>query len=106
MTAMTRSEAERLYTILDAHIGVFRQEEMPERAKSFYDEKREEFLETFTQGIPESYWFQGIACNSVSLMFDSIEGFHLVSDNASNHVKKVLADTTEKIKGQKVEITI
>lgn len=75
---MTRAEAARLYSTLDETIGVFREEDMSEKAIEFYEAKREEFIEQFSTEIPENYWFQGTVCLSASLIFDSIEGFHVV----------------------------
>lgn len=76
MAAIKRTEAETLYNILDETIGVFRQENMSKGAERFYKKKRIEFIETYSNNIPASFWFQGVDCPSVSLDFDSA-GFRL-----------------------------
>lgn len=79
--AMTRTEAERLYTILDEKLGFFRVENMSERALEFHNEKRDELIEYFTNSIPEEYWFQGINTPSANLTFNSIDGLRVVCVN-------------------------
>lgn len=97
MTAINKESAQALYTILNSEIGVFRQAEMSEGATKFHEKKQQEFVETFTEQIPESYWFQGIDCPSVTLNFDS-NGFHLTAPTHENSkVEKVIASTNRKI---------
>lgn len=78
MRIASREEAERLHTILDEVIGVFRERQMTEAAQTYWDRKREEFISQFTAQIPSTYWFQGGGCKSITLHFDST-GFRVVS---------------------------
>jgi hypothetical protein len=87
---MTRAEAARLYSILDETIGVFREEDMSEKAMEFYNDKREEFIDLYSTEIPESYWFQGTVCLSASLIFDSIEGLHVVCSTGEAGSQKLV----------------
>lgn len=90
MTAISNENAELLYEILDETIGVFRQVEMSEGAVKFYEEKKKEFIDTYTEEIPDSFWFQGFECPSVSLDFNST-GFNvkLMSDKTTQNVKTI-----------------
>lgn len=88
--AMTREEATRLYKTLDETIGVFREENMSDKAMAFYAEKREEFINLFTTAIPDSYWFQGTVCSSASLVFDSVEGLHVVCISPDRFAQKFI----------------
>jgi hypothetical protein len=87
---MTRAEAARLYSTLDETIGVFREEDMSEKAIEFYEMKKEEFIDLFSTEIPESYWFQGTVCLSASLNFDSLEGFHVVCSTGEAGAQKLV----------------
>lgn len=99
MTAFTREEAENLYSILDENIGVFREEEMPESAQKFYEKKKQEFLDVFSTEIPETYWFQGTICRSVSLIKDPEHGFILKAEIDPGHtVHDIIEKTNKKIR--------
>lgn len=89
---MTREEAARLYNTLDETIGVFREENMSDKALDFYHEKRGEFIETFSTAIPDSYWFQGTVCSSATLVFDSVEGLHVVCISPDRKANKVVEE--------------
>lgn len=89
---MTRDEATRLYEVLDKTVGVFREDNMSEKAMSFYMEKRQEFIETFSTAIPESYWFQGTVCSSATLVFDSVENFHVVCASPEKASQKLIEE--------------
>lgn len=87
---MTRAEAARLYSVLDETIGVFREENMSDKAIEFYEDKREEFIDLYSTEIPENYWFQGTVCLSASLIFDSIEGLHVVCSTGEAGAQKLV----------------
>lgn len=89
---MTRAEAARLYTTLDETIGVFREEDMSEKAIEFYETKKEEFIDLFSIEIPEDYWFQGTVALSASLIFDSLEGFHVVCSTGEAGAQKLIEE--------------
>lgn len=104
MTAISKETAEKLYTILDENVGVFRQAEMPDGALKFHAEKKQEFIDTFIQEIPESYWFQGFVCRSAYLNFDST-GFHVMSaSDEATHIQKVIDTVNEEIKASKIKV--
>lgn len=107
MATMTREDALHLYTILDKNIGVFRQEEMPEGAVKFYEKKKEDFLELFTNNVPESYWFQGELMNSVSLNLDLENGFHIVPEiSPEGPLKPVIESTNRKIREADLSVNV
>ncbi len=90
---ISEKQAQRLYSILDEHVGVFRAsavEELSSGAKRFYHEKHLDFVELFTSSIPATYWFQGFACSSVTLVHSEVEGFQLTMDKASRQDQQVL----------------
>lgn len=105
MTAINREEAEILYVILDETIGVFRQAEMPEGAVKFHNKKRDEFIKTYTEDIPDSFWFQGVDCPSISLDFDST-GFKITvpSEGTSRKTVKAVESANERINKIKFNI--
>lgn len=98
MTAINREEAEVLYAILDETIGVFRQAEMPEGAVKFHNQKRDEFIRTYTEDIPDSFWFQGVDCPSALLVFDST-GFKITvpSEGTPRKTVKIVERANERI---------
>lgn len=102
MVAISHVDAEKLHTILDELIGVFRYDNMPEDAVKFYNEKREDFIKVFTKEVPEKYWFQGTEFKSVNLTFCPIEGFKVMSDLAHDNLKNILEKTNARIR--KLEI--
>lgn len=77
--AMSREDAQRLHSILDDHVGVFRMEYMSDRAENIRKTKEQEFLELYSTEIPEEYWFQGFGCNSAHLVFGSASGLRVES---------------------------
>lgn len=97
MAAISTTETEKLYKILDEFIGVFRYETMPEEAQEFYQNKKQDFINIFTKEIPESYWFQGTDFSSVNLVFHPIEGFKVVSSVAHDHLKTIIEKTNGRI---------
>lgn len=90
--AMTRDEAARLYEVLDRTMGVFRGDNMSDKELAFYTEKRQEFIEQFSTSIPESYWFQGTICASATLVFDSIENFHVVCISPDKQAQRLVEE--------------
>lgn len=89
---MTRDEAKRLYSVLDEKVGVFREENMSDGALRFYKDKREEFIHAYSTRIPESYWFQGTVCLSANLLFDSIEGLHVVCSTGEPGAEQLIEE--------------
>lgn len=96
MATMTQEDALNLYGILDKNIGVFRQEDMPEKAVEFHVRKKEEFLNKFTTEVPESYWFQGVLLNSVTLTLDLENGFVITPEIISESSLKPLIESTNR----------
>lgn len=107
MTAITREDAERLYEILDANVGVFRTSDMTEKAEKFYRSQREKFLEAYTGHVPDDYWFQGFGATSVTLCFDSVEGFHLVSETCGdNRELHIIEETNRLLKKADIKLLV
>ena len=106
MSAISKQDAVTLHNILDDTVGVFRQKEMPEGAVKFHDNKKSEFIAQYSKEIPESYWFQGVDCPSVTLNFDST-GFNLaLSSNESTPVRglNAIKNANERIEAQGLRI--
>lgn len=94
-TMISEEHAKELLKILDTNIGFFNID-VNEREASlkFKENKTEEFLKTYSTEIPDSYWFQGQLGSSLSLIFDSTEGFHVVSNGKNNHQENEAIEKT------------
>lgn len=106
MTIIHRDEVERLYSIIDNTIGFFRTNDMPEKAQKFYNDKHQEFLNSFKEEIPERIWFQGTICPSAELLFDSIQGFHIITDSTDHKVKELVKKVNEKLQSEKFQLEL
>lgn len=96
MATMTRDDALNLYSILDKNIGVFRQEDMPDKAVKFHESKKEDFIHKFTTEVPENYWFQGVELHSVTLALDLEHGFTVIPEVMPHASLKPLVETTNR----------
>lgn len=97
---LSSTQASSLYGILDEQVGVFREETMSSGAARFYEQKRDEFLETFTTAVPDVYWFQGFALPSVNLRHDSVLGFHITVDHADRQTSGLLEEVNALLRAE------
>lgn len=99
MAHMTKENATHLHSILDRAVGVFRDDEMPEKFLKFYENKKDEFIELFSKDIPSDFWFHGGEFRSLNLSYNSENGFHLDSLlDIEGHSKTVLEQTNRKLR--------
>lgn len=106
MAHLTKEDATQLHTILDRSIGVFRDDDMPAKFLKFYEGKKQEFIETFNNEIPSSFWFHGGDFRSVNLNYSSDNGFHIESlIDVEGHLKPVIDQTNRKLREATFEIS-
>lgn len=99
MAHMTKEDATHLHEVLDRAIGIFRDDEMPEKFMKLYEQKKQDFINTFSKEIPSDFWFHGGEFRSLSLEYNSENGFHLRTlIDVEGHLKPVLDQTNRKIK--------
>lgn len=96
---MTEENATHLHSILDKTIGVFRDDEMPEKFMKFYEKKKQDFIDIFSTEIPQEYWFHGGEFRSLNLNYAPENGFSLepVTD-VEGYLKPILDQTNRKLR--------
>lgn len=99
MARMTKEEAQHLHKILDHSIGVFRDDEMPEKFVKFYEQKKNDFVEEFSHEVPGDFWFHGGDFRSLNLSYDEENGFYLETLlDIEGHLKPILEQTNRKLR--------
>ena len=88
MTTIDITSAEKIFELLDSHLGFFKRskdvEFLKEGEKQFYLDKKKEVLDFLhdKDNTEKSFWFQGFNISSASLRVNTTEGVHGTNDSA------------------------